>query len=150
MLTLSKTMVSEQKVRGRPESRFARVLVVDDDVLMIDLARAMLEKLNFRVDTARNGREAMHCLQWTAYDLVLTDLQMPLMNGFELAEWIKENLTETAVIVMTGCSDVDDYVKKNSNLVDRWIFKPFDYAKLRAILSDFFRLESGREMEERN
>lgn len=144
MLTLSKTMVSEQDVESVAEPWYARVLVVDDDCLMVDLVRTMLEKLNFRMDTANDGREAMRHLQSTAYDLVVTDLQMPFINGFELAGWIKENLTDTPVVIMTGCADPDPYIDEHASPVDRWLFKPVDYGKLHEVLSDFFPIGAQR------
>lgn len=105
---------------------------------MVKLVRKRLERLEFRIDTAGDGREAMRCLQSTAYDLVLTDLQMPFVNGFELAGWIKKNWADTPVIIMTGCPDIDSYVNGSSDPVDRWLFKPFDYGKLREVMTDFF------------
>lgn len=118
-----------------------RALVVDDDGTMLDLVRCMLEMLGLRVDSADGGHAATHCLSLSRYDVVVTDLKMPDMDGYALAEWIKSNSRDTTVIIMTGAhhAEVDDY--RNTGIVDRWIFKPFSFGELGGMLGEFVYTE---------
>jgi two-component system, NarL family, capsular synthesis sensor histidine kinase RcsC len=107
-----------------------RVLVVDDEACMLEIVSCMLEKLGCYVDSADSGHAATRCLIESGYDAVVTDFNMPDMDGYTLAEWINDNSPDTTVIIMTGChhSEVTDYM--NTGIVDGWIFKPFSLKAL--------------------
>lgn len=117
--------------------RDARVLVVDDEEFMLDIVGRMLQALGFEVALARGGLEAIESLSRSRYRLVITDLQMPDMNGHALAGWIKHHFQDVAVIIMTGNNpeSIRDYVK--SGTADRWIFKPFNLNALKTMLGEF-------------
>ena len=130
-------MPSDPKKRGvsffdrttsRPDP--LRALVVDDNSFTLNLVRRMLEALGFQVDAANGGVQAKQLADRCRYSLVLTDFQMPEIDGYALATWFKGNFEFTRVFVMTGCSrdEVVDYI--NTGLVDRWIFKPFSLSQL--------------------
>jgi two-component system capsular synthesis sensor histidine kinase RcsC len=111
-----------------------RILVVDDESMTMTTVGHMLEALGARVDLANGGAEAQRLARRHRYALVLTDYQMPGLNGYALAVWIKQRWQNTLVFVMTGCNpaEVSDYAGGNS--VDRWIYKPFGLAHLREAL----------------
>lgn len=110
--------VSDDAAIATPVARFEarRVLVIDDDERMLDLVAAMLEsKLGCRVERARNGLDATSALQRSDFDLVVSDVRMPLMDGVELLEWIAVNQPSVLrrTMFMTGdatpkgpCSDI--------------------------------------------
>ncbi len=86
--------VEESPAASVPFARFEsrRVLVIDDDERMLELVAVVLEsKLGCRVDRARNGLDARSALEHGVFDLVLSDVHMPLMDGVELLEWITAN-----------------------------------------------------------
>jgi CheY-like chemotaxis protein/anti-sigma regulatory factor (Ser/Thr protein kinase) len=83
------------------------VLVVDDNPLDRRLASAILEKIGLHTTAASNGREALAMLKQQAPAVVLTDLQMPEMDGLELVGTIKENNPNVPVILMTGHGSED-------------------------------------------
>jgi CheY-like chemotaxis protein len=114
-----------------------RVLVVDDENLMLQLMNRMLQTLGFEAVLADGGLEAIECLKRSRYDLVITDLQMPGLNGHALAEWIKHRFHDIPVIMMTGNppSAVTEYMQTGS--ADHWIFKPFSLSELETTLRDF-------------
>ena len=103
-----------------------RRLVVDDakDVLWL-LSRA-LSFMGFDVGVAGNGLEAMTLFLTSSYDLLITDLQMPLMNGLELSRLVKEQYPKTPVILVTGFCDDKLFEKANMNCFDAVIPKPFN------------------------
>lgn len=115
------------------EDRLA--LVVDDDAFTMGMVGQMLEALGLRVDLANGGRDAQDLIARNRYAFVLTDFQMPDVNGYALAVWVKKRWRDTRVFIMTGCSpaEVADYV--DGNAVDRWIYKPFNLTQLSDILA---------------
>jgi CheY-like chemotaxis protein len=102
-----------------------RILVADDDKRIQDVVSELLEFMGFEVALAGNGIEAMAVFLDSSFDLVLTDLQMPVMDGLSLASHIKERSPSTPVILLTG-SDGETVRKKMERApVDSVIFKPF-------------------------
>lgn len=124
-----------EKARLRPLIDL-RVLVVDDNSVTLRLVTRMLEALGFVVDTAQGGPAAIRALDRSHRDLVVTDYQMPEVDGYTLATWIKQHAESTRVVMMTGCdyAEVSNYM--NSGLVDAWIFKPFKLGQLAELLSE--------------
>ncbi len=123
----------------------ARALVVDDEGIMLQIAGGMLELLGFHVDTARSCDTAMAYLAEHRYDLVLSDLVMPRVDGCELAERIKAISNKTVVVMMTGASQDKVRKKMRSRAVDRWIFKPFPFVELQQVIGQFWEEGISRE-----
>jgi len=118
----------------RPEP--LRALVVDDDHCLVQVVQQMMEALGFRADSANGGLAAIRYLSQSRYDLMVTDLQMPDMDGYELSGWLKNKSKDTRVIVMTGCCHADVVNYMNTGIVDRWMFKPFSLTKLAGIVGE--------------
>jgi CheY-like chemotaxis protein len=117
-----------------------RVLVVDDDFAIKVLVTAMLEVHNCLVDRAENGARALDCLATKSYDLVLTDLYMPVMDGYRLAREIRSKWPDTKIAIMTGSSQDDMQAKAAAGHVDVCLFKPFGLEEIRRLLDRFERL----------
>lgn len=81
-----------------------RILIVDDDPRVLFVLRAALERTGdgYEIETAGNGREALAKLEGEVFDLVITDIRMPGMNGVELVRSMRASALETAVIWITG------------------------------------------------
>jgi len=86
------------------------VLLVDDDPLILELMREILSSGSYGVDVARNGRVAVERLKFCSYDLVLTDMVMPEMQGMELLQYLRLHHPETLTIVFTGYANYQDAV----------------------------------------
>jgi CheY-like chemotaxis protein len=110
-------------VPALPKKR--RLLVADDDQGIQKVMSRILSVMGYDVALAGNGLEAMALFLTGSYDLVMTDFQMPLMNGWELSRLVKEQSPNTPVIVVTGCCDDIQCEKLNTNGVDAIIPKPF-------------------------
>jgi CheY-like chemotaxis protein len=121
--TKKETAKSDSSNTARAISR--RILVADDDKSIQDVVSRLLEVMGFEVALAGNGIEALAVFLESSFDLVLTDLQMPAMDGLSLARHIKERSPSTPVILLTG-SDRETVRKKVERApVDSVIFKPF-------------------------
>ncbi len=79
-----------------------RVLVLDDEPIVCKRLQPALEKLGFEVDTFTQSVEAMHQIQQTNYDIVITDLKMKEIDGMRFLEEAKKQNPKTEVIVITG------------------------------------------------
>jgi CheY-like chemotaxis protein len=101
-------------------------------MMMVSL---LLQNLGMTVDAANCGPAAIECLRSCGYDFVVTDLEMPGMDGYKLAARIKLQTPLTKVIIMTGRSPFELEEKMNAGVVDRWLFKPFGGYELRTTLS---------------
>ena len=102
-----------------------RIQVADDNEAIRNIVSGFLKRIGYEVALAVNGIEALAAFIETSFDLVLTDFEMPIMDGLRLAGRIKERSPSTPVILLTG-SDKETFLKKVENgPVDSIIFKPF-------------------------
>jgi len=110
-----------------------RVLIVDDEQSFLLSLRDGLKasRKNFQVLTAENGREAVAVLKTVPIDLLVTDLKMPVMDGFELLAWVSRQQPQLPVIVMTafGTAEIETRLSKMSAL--QYLEKPLDLNMLR-------------------
>lgn len=109
-------------------------LVVDDTDAVRQLVGNLLEELGFQVDTARDGAEALQKFGVRRYDLVVSDLEMPKLNGYFLAARIKSISPGTKTIIMTGRSRSEVSNLMIMPMVDAWLFKPFKLHELLGVL----------------
>ncbi|MDX9715417.1 MAG: response regulator [Dissulfurispiraceae bacterium] len=119
------------------------ILVVDDSLSIRKYASSFLEQRNFTVITASNGLEALNILQENdSINLIMTDLEMPLMHGYELMAKIKENprLSHLPIIVLTSRSADKHKEKAISAGASDFLVKPFDENTLSDILKKHFQL----------
>jgi two-component system, chemotaxis family, chemotaxis protein CheY len=109
-----------------------RCLVVDDDKIILKFVAFILSRLGYsRVDTAQEMPELMNKLTTGPYDILVTDLEMPDMNGFDLSHTIKKRARETKVIIMTGRHRNECLEMMEEGWVDGWLFKPFGVKDVR-------------------
>jgi len=125
----------------------SRILIVEDSGTMRSLLVQALEDLDpaLKIDEAQNGFEALRLLPRHAYDLILTDINMPDINGLELVSFVKGNKgyrSVPVVIVSTESSERDR--EKGLELgADAYLVKPFAPGDLQRLAADLLGLESG-------
>jgi DNA-binding NtrC family response regulator len=102
-----------------------RILVVDDEDIVRTSCSRTLSPEGYEVRLAKNGAEGLMMASEERFDLVLTDLKMPDMDGIEVLRIIKEKWPETAVIIVTGYQTVDTAVKAIKLGAYDYIEKPF-------------------------
>jgi two-component system response regulator MprA len=107
------------------------VLISDDDPGIRMLLRTITEKAGCRVETAANGVEAMQKMSACDFDLLLLDLMMPIMSGYEVAEQMRSVSRRPAVIVVTAGYPTDEELERlDGHVVSSIMHKPFDVQKL--------------------
>ncbi len=113
-----------------------RILVADDEPSVRDAIRMLLSVDEHRVSTAANGREALDMFAHQPFDLVITDLEMPLMKGNELAAAIKRLVPAQPILMITAYAEK---LGSASNPVDALLSKPFTFADLRAAITQLLQ-----------
>ena len=101
------------------------VLIVDDEEDILNILKFILTKEGYQVDTALDGKQALQLFKKGSYDIVLTDLRMPEMDGIELLERIKEIRPETEVLIMTAYASIESAVLAMKKGAADYIVKPF-------------------------
>jgi CheY-like chemotaxis protein len=110
-------------------SRAPLVLVAEDDEDLSVLVQMMLEHAGFEVVTAANGREALDRVQQRMPDVILLDMKMPVMNGWEFSSQFHERFNRGAKVVVMSAADHAPYRAQEIG-ADGWLSKPFSAAEL--------------------
>jgi CheY-like chemotaxis protein len=120
----------------RSNGLFFEILLVDDEPLILSPLSLCLEDSSHRVTTALGGQNALDLLRGKPFDLVITDLQMPGIDGIALLRTAKEIRSNTKVIIMTGSVLSASARRLISREADGFLDKPFSLAELhRAVAS---------------
>jgi CheY-like chemotaxis protein len=118
-------------------SEAKRVLVAEDNVVLGDVIRFNLQRSGFQVTLARNGIEALRVVESQPFDILVTDYEMPGMDGEELCRRVRNELNLTAIrIVMCSAKGLEldrDEIKTRLNIEDI-LFKPFSIRELTTML----------------
>ena len=121
----------------RPEQA-SRILLVDDDPRLLAVLSDMLQSFGHTVTTAAKGEEAVEVFDPSLHDVVITDLGMPRMNGWEVAERVKAKSPDTPVFLLTGWGE-SVAAHEGSQFVDRVIAKPVSAEALMEQLAELRR-----------
>jgi CheY-like chemotaxis protein len=129
-------IASHEDERADATRTGARVLVADDNPVNALLATRALEQEGFKVDRAATGAEAVSAAADTAYDLILMDIRMPVMDGFEATRRIRSDpgpSRDAAILAVTA--DIDPELEARARAVGMtaWAAKPLDPVRLRAL-----------------
>jgi putative nucleotidyltransferase with HDIG domain len=126
---------------------YGKILVVDDDTNVREIVSTFLKYYDFTVDTAGDGVEALQMVKKDSYDLILSDIQMPRMDGLTLAGEVQKYLPDTIVILMTGYASINTAVEAIKRDVFDYVLKPFQ--NMQSIRQTIHRaLERKRLIEE--
>jgi len=120
-----------------------KILVIDDeDIVRISISRALAPE-GYEIKTVKDGSEGMKQLEQEEFDLVLTDLKMPNMDGIEVLSNIKNRWPKTDVVIVTGYQTVETAVKAIKLGAADYIEKPFTPDSLIATVSGVFRTRNS-------
>jgi DNA-binding response OmpR family regulator len=125
----------------------AKILVVDDEAKNVKLLEALLIPRGYQVVTAYNGEEALRQVQQEQPDLILLDVMMPILDGFEVCKRLKDN-DETRlipIVIMTALGQVEDRIKGIEAGADDFLTKPVHREELMARIRTSLRLKQTIE-----
>ena len=123
-----------------------RVLVVDDEKLIVKGIRFSLEQDGMQVDCAYDGEEALAYAKENTYDIILLDVMLPKMNGFEVCQQIRE-FSSVPIIMLTAKGDDMDKILGLEYGADDYITKPFNILEVKARIKAIIRRTSKRTEE---
>lgn len=124
------------------------ILVVDDELMMRSLLEKILSREGYNILTASDGHEALEILARKKVDLIISDMKMPRMDGFELLKVVKQEYPDTGVIIMTTYGDT--YTVKDALLLgaDEYITKPFKSYEISLVVErTYWRILSAAEKQ---
>ena len=116
-------------------SRGVKILVVDDDKQLVDLFVKYLTKVGYKVHSAFNGKEALDLFKKDKYQLVVTDIEMPEIDGITLIDKIKAVDEYAVVIVITGYGTIERAVKAIKKGAYDFLEKPFNLEALEIVIN---------------
>lgn len=111
-----------------------KVLCVDDNDDLREVVVEYLRKLFDRVDDCSNGEEGLEEYRKNRYDIVLTDINMPIMNGLTMSQHIKDIDPSQHIIIISAYKEVENYISSIKIGVDGYILKPMDFNQVNAIV----------------
>lgn len=121
-----------------------RVLVIEDERrLAQNVARSLREVAGFAVDLAFNGEDGLFMAEGNPYDLIILDLMLPIISGFQLLERLRRSGSHTPVLVLTARDEKDWIVKLLNAGADDYLSKPFDLGELIARAKAIIRRGKG-------
>ena len=126
------TVVTSEVTALPSVPRCARILVIDDDSLGVEILIAFLQTLGHEAVVAMGGPEGLRLLEANQFDLLLTDLGMPGMSGWDVAQAVKKRLPRLPVVLVTGWGDHIDSSRLAGTGVDLVLAKPYTLSDLRA------------------
>ena len=115
-----------------------RVLVVDDEKLIVKGIRFSLEQDDMKVDCAYDGEEALKLARENTYDMILLDIMLPKLDGFEVCRQIRE-FSDVPIIMLTAKGDDMDKILGLDYGADDYITKPFNIMEVKARIKAIFR-----------
>ena len=112
-----------------------RIMVLDDEPIVCKRLQPALEKLGFEVDTFTQSLEALHEIQETTYDIIITDLKMKGIDGMRFLQEAKKQHPATEVIVITGFATLDTAKESFQKGVFDFIAKPFKLSEIQEVVT---------------
>lgn len=121
-----------------------KILVIEDEKLLAQSIRAVLEQKGFTVETVCDGETGMEYAQLGIYDLLILDVMMPGMDGFQVAQALRASRCNTPILMLTARSGIDDRIQGLNAGADYYLTKPFDTRELLACVGALLRRQGGQ------
>ncbi|WP_165811699.1 response regulator [Aliarcobacter skirrowii] len=128
-----------QKISEYPIFEDIAILVAEDNITNQELIKIILEKSNIKVTIAKNGKEAVELFSKNRFDLILMDLQMPGLSGFDATKKIREIDKQIPIVALTASNLIEDREKANEVLMDDFLIKPIDTEILYNVLIKYIK-----------
>ena len=124
-----------------------KILVIEDEKMLADSIKSMLERKGFQVDTVYDGESGKEYAELGIYDLLILDVMMPKLDGYEVARQVRRNRCNTPILMLTARSDVQDRIEGLNAGADYYLTKPFDSGELLASINALLRRQGGQVNE---
>jgi len=132
------------------ETAAATILVVEDEEAIAEGLRFNLERKGYRVDLAADGQQALNRVASHRFDLILLDVRLPKVDGFEVCQRLRRDNNFTPILILTARNQADDIVHGLQVGADDYVVKPFDLAELLARIEGLLRRQGWKRDPESN
>lgn len=124
-----------------------KILIIEDEKLLADSLKALLEKKGFDAECVYDGESGAKYAETGVYDLLILDVMMPKMDGFEVARSVRAKRCGTPILMLTARSGLEDRIRGLNAGADYYLTKPFDSRELLACVNALLRRQ-GNQVDE--
>jgi DNA-binding response OmpR family regulator len=124
-----------------------KILIIEDEKLLADSIGTLLEKKGFEVEIVYDGETGKSYAESGIYDLLILDVMIPGMNGYEVARKVRSGKCGTPILMLTAKSDLEDRITGLNSGADYYLTKPFDSRELLACINALLRRQ-GAQVDE--
>ncbi len=115
------------------------ILIVEDELRLAEILQKQLQESGFKADIANDGYVGKRMMEKKDYDLIVLDINLPLMNGYELCKEIRKKNSKIPIIMLTALGTPDNKLIGFEAGADDYVLKPFDYRELLARINVFLK-----------
>ena len=124
-----------------------KVLIIEDEKLLADSLKALLESKGFEVEAVYDGESGAEYAELGIYDLLILDVMMPGMDGYQVARHVRAKRCATPILMLTAKSGLEDRIEGLNAGADYYLTKPFDSRELLACINALLRRQ-GHQVDE--
>ena len=124
-----------------------KILMIEDEVLLAESLKALLEGKGFQVEVVHDGETGAEYAELGIYDLLILDVMVPQLDGYQLAKRVRANRCTTPILMLTAKSDVEDRIYGLNCGADYYLTKPFDTRELLACINALIRRQGSQVNE---
>ena len=124
-----------------------KILIIEDEKMLADSIKTMLEGRGFQVEAVYDGETGADYAELGIYDLLILDVMMPKMDGYQVARHVRSHRCSTPILMLTARSSVEDRIEGLNAGADYYLTKPFDMRELMACINALLRRQ-GNQVDE--
>ena len=124
-----------------------KILIIEDEKILADSLKTLLEGKGFEVEAVYDGETGKEYAELGIYDLLILDVMMPKMDGYEVARQVRSKRCSTPILMLTAKSEVEDRIRGLNSGADYYLTKPFYTAELLACINALLRRQ-GNQIDE--
>lgn len=121
-----------------------KILIIEDDKLLAEALQTLLEIKGFEVETVYDGEDGAEYAETGIYDLLIMDVMMPKLNGYQVARQVRTHRVTTPILMLTAKSEVQDRIEGLNAGADYYLTKPFDNMELLACINALLRRQGDQ------
>lgn len=121
-----------------------KILIIEDEKILADSIKSLLESKGFEAEAVYDGETGKDYAELGVYDLLILDVMMPKMNGYEVARTVRKNRCSTPILMLTAKSSLEDRIEGLNAGADYYLTKPFDSRELIACINALLRRQGGQ------
>ena len=121
-----------------------KILIIEDEKLLADSVKMLLERKGFTVECVYDGKSGAEYAELGIYDLLILDVMMPGMDGFQVAKEVRAKRCSTPILMLTAKAELEDRIAGLNAGADYYLAKPFDTRELLACINALLRRQGGQ------